>query len=99
MTKKKSKNNRYERHHIVARGSSNTYVANSRKLLYEVVIGINSSYNLVDIKYKLHRHLHTNAYYKAVYQFLKRVEGSYKKTVHVLNVIKKALQAASKACP
>lgn len=64
---KKSKNNRYERHHIVAQSSTNTHANNSRKLLYEVDVGINSSYNLVDIKCNLHRHLHTNAYYKAVY--------------------------------
>ena len=97
--KKKKKNNKYERHHIVAKGSSNFYAIESRALIKKVKIGINSSYNLVDIKYNLHRHLHTNAYYKAVYKFLKRVRGSYKKTILVLNLIKKGLEAASKSCP
>ena len=97
--KKKKKNNKYERHHIVAQAASNSSAIKSRALINKVGIGVNSSVNLVDIKYNLHRHLHTSAYYKAVYNFLKRAEGSYKKTVLVLTVIKKALQAASKACP
>ena len=97
--KKKRKDNRYERHHIVAQKSSNYDASASRKLIANVGIGINSTYNLVDIKYNLHRYLHTNAYYKAVHEFLKRAKGSYRKTVLVLNVIKKALQAASKVCP
>ena len=97
--KKKKKDNRYERHHIVAQSSTNSDAIKSRQLINRVGIGVNSSHNLVDIKYNLHRHLHTSAYYKAVYKFLKRAEGSYAKTVLVLNVIKKALQAASNACP
>ena len=97
--KNKSKNNRYERHHVVARGSSNWHASESRKILKAVGIGINSSHNLVDIKYNLHRHLHTKAYYRSVYDFLNRARGSYGKIVLVLNVIKKALQAASRVCP
>ena len=91
----KKRDSRYERHHIVARCSSNPDAAASRRLLGKVNIGINSEYNLVYIKYNLHRHLHTKAYFKSVYQFLKIAEGSYKKTVVVLNVIKRTLQAAS----
>ena len=97
--KSKRRDNRYEKHHIVARCSSNRDADKSRELLRRVGIGINSSYNLVSIKYNLHRHLHTKAYYTAVYRFLKRAEGSRPKTVLVLNVIKKSLQAASNACP
>ncbi len=95
----KKRDNRYEKHHIVAQGSSNSDVIKSRAIICGVGITINSSHNLVDIKYNLHRHLHTNAYYKAVYNFLNKARGSYKKVVIVLNVIKKALQAASNACP
>ena len=97
--KKKPKNNRYERHHIVAKAASNYYASRSRDILRGVGIGINSSYNLVDIKYNLHKVLHTNAYYKSVYEFLNRVRGSYRKVVLALNAIKTALQTASKACP
>lgn len=97
--KNKKRDNRYERHHIVAQGATNSYVINSKAIIYGVGITINNSHNLVDIKYNLHRHLHTNAYYKAVYNFLNKARGSYKKVVIVLNVIKKALQAASNACP
>ena len=97
--KKKKKDNRYERHHIVAQTSTNSDAQKSRILITSVGIGVNSTHNLVNIKYNLHRHLHTAAYFKAVYKFLKRAEGSYAKTVLVLNVIKKALQAASNACP
>lgn len=97
--KKKRRDNRYEKHHIVAQGSSNINAKKSRELLKSVKIGVNSTHNLVDIKYNLHRHLHTETYYKAVYNFLKRAKGSYNKTVLVLKVIKKALQAASNVCP
>ena len=97
--KKKGKDNRYERHHIVAQKSTNSNATRSREILYEVGLNVNSSCNLVDIKYNLHRHLHTDAYYKAVYEFLKRAKGSYKKINLVLAVIKKALQAASSVCP
>ena len=97
--KEKTSGNRYERHHIVARTASNKNAKKSRQLINSVGIGTNSSQNLVDIKYYLHRHIHTNAYYRAVYRFLKQAKNSYTKTVLVLDVIKKALQVASDACP
>ena len=97
--KKKKRDNRYEKHHIVAKGSSNKHADMSRTLLKNVKIGVNDSVNLVRIKYNLHRHLHTNEYYKSVYCFLKPAAGSYKKIVTVLNVIRAALTAASNICP
>ena len=97
--KNKKRDDRYERHHIVAQSSTNSDAKKSRQLIKRVGINVNDSHNIVHIKYNLHRHLHTSAYYKAVYKFLKRAEGSYAKTVLVLNVIKKALQAASNKCP
>ena len=58
--KKKKKDNRHERHHIVAQSSTNSDAIKSRKLLDDARINVNSTHNLVDIKYNLHRHLHTS---------------------------------------
>ena len=97
--KEKSKNTKYEKHHIVAKKASKAYY--SRQILKKVGIGIDSDANTVSINYNLHRHLHTNSYYNAVYNLLKkaRVHGQYskKRVKIILNYIKAVLKAASKA--
>ena len=62
-------------------------------------ISVQSSLNKVSIKYNLHRHLHTDAYYIAVHTLLKKAEGSYAKTTKTLTFIKALLLAASSKTP
>ena len=97
--KTKAYDSRRERHHIVAKGASNSYAVNSRRLLQKAGIGINSSENLVAIKYNLHRVLHTKAYYMAVDSLMQKANGKYSSTVAVLNFIKKVLLIASQNTP
>ena len=94
-----TKKNKYEVHHIVAKSAPRAKIARDLLKHNKVKIGINSSLNLVKIKYNLHRHLHRNSYYDAVNRLLSRARGSYKKTKAVLNYIRAVLLAASKVTP
>ncbi|MFR6562842.1 MAG: hypothetical protein ACLUR5_13610 [Eubacterium ventriosum] len=62
-------------------------------------ISVQSSLNKVSIKYNLHRHLHTDAYYIVVHTLLKKAEGSYAKTTKTLTFIKALLLGASSKTP
>lgn len=95
--RKKSRNNKYEVHHIVAQAA--TKASATRLLLKKVNISVQSSLNKVSIKYNLHRHLHADAYYIAVHTLLKKAEGSYAKTTKTLTFIKALLLAASSKTP
>ncbi|RHA73372.1 hypothetical protein DW918_12925 [Eubacterium ventriosum] len=95
--RKKSRNNKYEVHHIVAQTAAKASA--TRLLLKKVNISVQSSLNKVSIKYNLHRHLHTDAYYIAVHTLLKKAEGSYAKTTKTLTFIKALLLAASLKTP
>lgn len=56
-----SSSHKDELHHLVAKRAPNASYA--RHVLEDVGIGINSSENLMIIKYGLHRRLHTDTYY------------------------------------
>ena len=93
---RKSRRAKYERHHIVVRNARKA--AGSRDILGANLIGINSSYNTVYIKYNLHRHLHTNAYHNSVYGLLKFAnKWGYRRgnVIAVLSYIKLVLKTAS----
>lgn len=52
-------------HHIIARTAMKCY--ESRRLLTQVYgVGISDEKNLIHLKYRFHKHLHTNAYYYSV---------------------------------
>ena len=95
--KLKAKNKKYENHHIVAKAHKRAEVA--RKILGKAGIGINSSQNLVSIKYNLHRHLHRNTYYDSVTSLMKKTNGVYKKVVITLASIKTVLKCFSIVTP
>lgn len=58
-------NGKQEHHHIIAKTSSKCYTA---RQLFTVTYkyNINDEANMVWLKYRLHKHLHTDAYYSAV---------------------------------
>ena len=91
----RARTDKWENHHIVARTSSNQNAVHSRYLLCCAGVGINSSYNLVRIRYNLHKHLHTAAYYAAVDTLVSAANGYYYKTIRVLKFIKTVLNIAS----
>ena len=93
----KARNNKYEAHNIVAQAAAKASA--TRLLLKKVSISVQSSLNKVSIKYNLHGHLHTDAYYIAVHTLLKKAEGSYAKTTKTLTFIKALLLAASSKMP
>ena len=72
---------------------------NSRKLLQKANIGINSTYNLVYVKYRLHRCMHTKVYHDKVYRLLSKGKGERKKTIAILKYIKELLLATNKQIP
>lgn len=84
-------------HHIVAKKAARAF--NSRKLLQKANIGINSTFNLVYVKYRLHRCMHTNVYHDKVYRLLSKGKGERKKTIAILKYIKELLLAANKQIP
>ena len=94
----KAKNPKFEKHHIVAKADRRA--KKSRDLLSheDVNINVNDNINLVYIAFNLHKHIHSTPYHDAVYECLKLAEGSYKKTVAVLILIKAALSTASALC-
>ena len=59
-----------EQHHIVAQGSMNPDAVAARVILAASGVGINTEPNLVSLPYRVHRRLHTNAYYLAVNDIL-----------------------------
>lgn len=65
----KSKSQKKEKHHIVAKKAARAFY--SRKILQKANIGINSTYNLVYVKYRLHRCMH----HDKVYRLLSKGEG------------------------
>ena len=71
----------------------------ARYYLRRAGIGINSSLNLVGIKYNLHRGLHIKMYYGYVNALMEKAHGNYRKTVAVLNFIPSTLLAASAKTP
>lgn len=95
--KSKPKSQKKEKHHIVVKKAARAF--NSRKLLQKANIGINSTYNLVYIKYRLHRCMHTKVYHDKVYRLLSKGKGERKKTIAILKYIKELLLAANKQIP
>ena len=91
--------NRTEIHHIVAQNSNCAYNVASRKILKELNIGINSDYNLVAIKYRFHRRLHTYMYYKGVHDMLEPVRDYRWKVIVALTTIKIGLLVNNATCP
>lgn len=94
---KRNLNLKKEKHYIVAKKAVRAF--NSRKLLQKANIEINSTYNLVCVKYRLHRCMHTKVYHDKVYRLLSKSEGERKKTIAILKYIKELLLAANKQIP
>lgn len=94
---KRNLNLKKEKHYIVAKKAVRAF--NSRKLLQKANIEINSTYNLVCVKYRLHRCMHTKVYHDKVYRLLSNSEGERKKTIAILKYIKELLLAADKQIP
>ena len=94
---KRNLNLKKEKHHIVAKKAACAF--NSRKLLQKANIEINSTYNLVYVKYRLHRCMHTKVYHDKVYRLLSKGKGERKKTIAILKYIKELLLAANKQIP
>ncbi len=63
-TKTKDKEDRTERHHIVAQHATLAYA--SVEILKKAGYTVNDPINLVDLDYDQHRHLHTNRYHARV---------------------------------
>ena len=95
--KTKPKSQKNKSNHIVAKKAARAF--NSRKLLQKANIGINSTYNLVYVKYRLRRCMHTNVYHDKVYRLLSKGKGERKKTIAILKYIKELLLAANKQIP
>ena len=89
-----------EKHHIVAKNDFRA--GTGRFYLKKVNISTESSYNLVKLKYWLHRHLHTKKYHtsvgaivKAAYTIGAKIKSSRIFVIGALTGIKVALKAAS----
>lgn len=94
---KRNLNLKKEKHHIVVKKAVRAF--NSRKLLQKANIEINSTYNLVYVKYRHHRCMHTKVYHVKVYRLLGKGKGERKKTIAILKYIKELLLAANKQIP
>ena len=78
-------------HHIVAAGSNNKHAAAARAILKKAGISTESYWNGVMLKGSQHSGIHTNKYYKNVFDLLDNTDGSPKAAINVLDDVKARL--------
>ena len=102
---KKHKSHSSEKHHIVAKSDSRA--ATGRNILKIAGLSVEDDYNLVFVKYSMHRRLHTSDYHYSVGTFLtdckNRGKGDYKEirqnVINGLYVIKFVIKAFNFSMP
>lgn len=65
----KKDNKKDEHHHIIAKSAPKAYIARNL-YLYKYKRDINAVENMIWLKYRLHKHLHTDIYYNAVNSYM-----------------------------